>query len=314
MNTPDASKTTPKIIARIQKLMALAKNNPNEHEAEAAANQVQALLAEHNLEMASIEASGAANAGDSGAERVKEQSNGKAMYKWQRDLMAAVASLNYCYHSVGHTGKYNKAGIWMRSPFHFIVGRQVNVLSARLMFDYLTETIEKLVPIANNAQRLSKSAMSWKEGCVARLIERLNDKRWEREQAAARAERAQAAAAASGGSTSTALTLASMTKGEDDANWELANGYKPGDLAKWRAERAAERAAAPPVVYVEPKLTEKQREAQEAKWRRQDERARAKQEREWANKDMAAYRAGSRVGGTIGLDTQVDGAEQRKLS
>lgn len=304
---------TPKIIARIQHLIALAKNNPNEHEAEAAANQAQALLAKHNLEMASIEASGGTVADDSGGIRVKEEAKGKAMYKWQRDLMEAVANLNYCYHRVGHTGKYNKASVWTRQPFHFIVGRQVNVLSARLMFDYLTETVEKLVPVTDNSQRLSKSAMSWKEGCVARLIERLNDKRWEREEAVAQTEKAAAAAASSAGSSSTALTLASMTKGESDANWELANNYPAGTLVKWRAERKAEAASAPVTPYVEPKMTDKQRAAQQAKWARQSKAQREREEREWAKKDLNAYYAGRAVGGAIGLDTQVEGADQKRL-
>src|SRR4051812_48343500 len=83
------------VINRIQKLMALTEGRgATEAEAALAASHVQRLLAEHNLSMAHIEASG----GSSGADGKRERTgvNRKQVYKWQRELMAALAELNYC--------------------------------------------------------------------------------------------------------------------------------------------------------------------------------------------------------------------------
>jgi hypothetical protein len=63
---------------------------------------------------------------------------------------------------------------------HIFVGRKGNVVTAQLMYQYLTATIEDLAFTEmnlTNAQRLSRSAMSWKEGCADRLCERLASRR-----------------------------------------------------------------------------------------------------------------------------------------
>ena len=298
---------SPKIITRIQALMRLANNNPSENEALAASNEVQRLLSLYNLELSTVEAAGNKNVADSGSERVKKESKGKAMYQWQRKLMEAVAALNYCFYRTDTSSTW-KNDKYVSSPHHFIVGRQVNVMSALLMFDYLCETIEKLVPIANNAQRLSKSAMSWKEGCADRLVDRLNDKRWTREY-----EQTVAVSNASkttNDAGSTAMTLASMSNNERDLNWEVAHNQPIGTLAKWRAEREM-RAS---VVTVEVELSDKQKAEQQARWNKEDQKRREKDARMWAKKDMEAYYAGAEAGRKIGLDTQVEGKEQKQLA
>lgn len=48
-------KTEEKIIVKIQKLLALAGNNPNEHERKEAMIRAQELLAEHDLDIAQVE-------------------------------------------------------------------------------------------------------------------------------------------------------------------------------------------------------------------------------------------------------------------
>jgi hypothetical protein len=279
---------------------------------------------------------------------------------------------------------------------HIFVGRKANVITAQLMYQYLTQTIEDLVPITNNNERLSRSAMSWKEGCADRLCERLakrrrdliaaHDARVKQEQADREAEqkrraeeaRAKAAAqpkplpphhesevkaaftAAAGArdrvgmaegaeeverpevdeadtwtpqgdavtepEAGTALVLASVyDEAERDANWELAHGYEPGTLARWRADReeAARRLAAAEakaeVEEVEKPVkeeTERQRKARERReqqellkqrrrWAREDERAWRREQREMQRRDHDAYMAGHRKGEDIGLDTQI---------
>jgi len=135
------------------------------------------------------------------------------MYKWQTQLAKYVAEANFCYHLVQtkeayikphykldkedakREGKKLKAvvtdeerselpsdermlyeyvpGRYQTTKSNLFIGRKGNVVTAQMMYQYLTQTIEDLVPITNNAQRLSRSAMSWKDGCADRLCERL---------------------------------------------------------------------------------------------------------------------------------------------
>jgi hypothetical protein len=56
-----------KLIERIRKLLALADNNPSESEAAAALERASAIMAEHNLTMAHVDALG------TGDERIEER-------------------------------------------------------------------------------------------------------------------------------------------------------------------------------------------------------------------------------------------------
>lgn len=289
-------------------------------------------------------------------------------------------------------------GRYKTTHSHIFVGRKSNVITAQLMYQYLTQTIEDLVPIEDNNQRLSRSAMSWKEGCADRLCERLakrrrdlisaHDARVKQEQAdreaenKQRAEDARKAAAnkpkplaphhesevkaafegASAGAydrvgtaeeaeeterpevdesdapwvpqgeevpepeAGTALVLASVyDESEREANWEIAHGWEPGSLAKWRAEREeekrkrAEEEAKAEVDEVEKPVkeeTERQRRARERReqqellkqrrrWAREDEAAWRREQREMERRDHNAYKAGLRKGDDIGIDTQI---------
>jgi len=72
------------------------------------------------------------------------------------------------------------ASRYQTSHKHLYIGRKGNVITAQMMFRYLTQTIEDMVLPAlgiDNSKRLSRSAMSWKEGCADRLCERLAAKR-----------------------------------------------------------------------------------------------------------------------------------------
>lgn len=180
-----------KVIERVQKLLSKTKDGAGTTEAEAATalNLAQKLLSKYNLDMAVVEAAGASKT--SGVvERVKETVKGRAMYKWQQQLAKYVAEANFCYHLIkvdsewipGHDDdeKGWVSGRRKKTPTHIFIGRKANVITAQLMYAYLTQTIEDMVMVAmklDNSQRLSRSAMSWKEGCADRLCERLATKR-----------------------------------------------------------------------------------------------------------------------------------------
>ena len=295
------SDTNQAIITRLQKLLALANSNANEHEAEVAMSKAQALMAEHNLSLAQIEQDTGAT-----AKREKTEISSKALYEYQRQLMATVAHVNMCLCWVQYTKVRNSAGVYRKVPSYVIVGREANVTTARHMFDYLNATMERLVPIASNKDRLSKSAISWKEGCAARLRGRLYARKRELE-AEDRARKA-AQPQGTGGGSALVVRLDNLFEMEDDANYEFMYGMQPGEMARRRAERAAKTQEAPQAEPVQETPAEKARreEANRKYWEREDRREKAK----WARKDLTAYMAGHKAAEDIGLDTQVEADPQ----
>lgn len=192
-----------RVIAKIQKLLLKTKDGSgtSEAEAESAMRVAQDLMSKYNLDMAVIEAA----AGPAGprAERVKEEMPGSARFKWQRQLAKYVAEANFCYHLLKCESRVVDSrgthyGRLHHSYQHVFVGRKANVITAQLLYRYLTETIEGNVPLDDPSKRFSRSAISWREGCADRLCERLaarrrdlieaHDAKVAAEQAAAKAE------------------------------------------------------------------------------------------------------------------------------
>lgn len=306
-----------KVMERIKKLLNLANNAGTEEEASKAAQMAQEMLAAYNLEMSQIDALQDATASAESGKRVKENYTRSAMFQYQRVLWKALAEANFCWYEAVPVYKTNKLGNMMRSTYHhYLIGREVNVLGTRMMGDYLEETINRLVPFKPGRDS-SKSWISWKEGCTARLVERLNEKKWEMVR---ESQRKQEEAVAQN-SSSTALALADVVKSEEDANYLFVHGREAYErMLSWRhdqencqcehcvarrkqAERWAAQRALPGEVE-EPKIeTEAQKRKREEKERRasarywrQDE---ARRQRKWAKKDVSAYRAGEEMGSKI---------------
>lgn len=174
-----------RVIAKIQKLLLRTKGDAGTSEAEAqtAMKLAQDLLSKYNLDMAAVEA--AQGPGGSVVERVKEEVKGRTRFKWQRELAKYVAEANFCYRLLQYEEKYIDCKDQYGDPSfrrhktyrHVFVGRKGNVISAQLLFSYLTETIEANVPLTDASKRFSRSAISWREGCADRLCERLAQRR-----------------------------------------------------------------------------------------------------------------------------------------
>ena len=85
-----------KIIVKIQKLLAksadLSKGAGSEAEAAAFLDKAQSLMADYNLEMATIEASGRVAELGAGGKREKAKTQGRAMYSWQTRTTATISS------------------------------------------------------------------------------------------------------------------------------------------------------------------------------------------------------------------------------
>lgn len=118
-----------KVIEKIQKLLALAADPSNEHEAAAAAAKAQELLFEHNLTMAQV-------SGHKKSKYVKgtvKIGTTAEMITWQRLLFQTICDINFC-RSVSIHGTLDEV----------IIGKKHNCDVVMCLYHYLNETIKKL--------------------------------------------------------------------------------------------------------------------------------------------------------------------------
>jgi hypothetical protein len=229
---------TEAVIAKVRKLLAMADGNANENEAAVAAAKAQELLEAYNLNMTIVNR----KSGKHEARDDKRRAGG--LYKWQRELWNAIATMNFCKY-------YYYRGLSAGSQYeHQLIGSKANVVSTEVMGQYLEHTIERLARQWVNTNRPNKSifikeAIAYREGVAANLTNRLWTIRYEhmREQEAARKEE-RARNAAKGINTENALVLQDVVNSEEDLNSDYVNKWEPGTSAKLRAEREARQAAA----------------------------------------------------------------------
>jgi Protein of unknown function (DUF2786) len=173
-----------KLAERIRKLLALSSNNPSEAEAAAALERASALMAEHNLTMAQVDALG------TGDERVEDTHRSEhARQTWARLIWAEVAELNFCFWC--YRSPHRSKGL-RRMPDgrlevvppretdeHILVGTKANIITTKLMAVYLVETVERL---AREAPGLygAHDHHAFKLGCARRLSQRLRELRQQR--------------------------------------------------------------------------------------------------------------------------------------
>ena len=289
------------IALKIKKLLELAGRD--EKEAASYMAKAQELMAKYNLDMAQV---GSATDTKAGADythpedianmkRVKDTHKRGAMYEYQRNLWATVATANYCWHWTIPIYKDVNGTSRVVTRHHMIVGREVNVISAKLMGDYLEQTINRMCPY-QGSQCLSRAAISWKEGCASKLQVRLRTRYSELKEESTKVSE-----------NSTALTLVGVENAEYDANYAFLYGEKAlqdkraRDIAR-RTEQA-EQIINAPAEKAETNAERKKREARyarnSAKWQRQSDA-------KWAKKDINAWYEGRSKGEEISLDSQVD--------
>jgi hypothetical protein len=331
------SESLESVMAKIQKLSAMAAGG-TEHEASNAASLMQALLAKHNLDMATVEANAPVKSGP--AARVKETSNSAAMYKFQRDLMARVADNNFCKtfivdRKVPHE---RKKGEYRTVKRFQLLGSKVNVTVALHMYEYLSQTMDRLLPYTGMEKR-GKNALLWLEGCGDRLGTRL----WRQKQDALNAahreaeERKARQPHPSAAPEANALTLVDVYSSEDDLNYDAVHGLELGTTARSRLEAKARLAARSSTELAAQEAKWKEQDARweaekaaklaaetpaakakrEAREKREQEKADARFNRQWqkdhARQSSEAYRAGHRTADQIGLDTQVGNTKQESI-
>lgn len=324
-----------RLVRIIQGLMnKTVENGASEQEAAIAAEKVQTLLEDYNLDMDQIATSKSDTRG-------KQAHTAAAMYKYQRELMKRIAEMNFCMHWLDETNAMS-FGKMRTVKRHILLGRKANVVGTTLMYDYLVSTMDRLLPYTGMEKR-GKAALLWLEGCSDRLQVRLVEARREREAEAARRATEEATRARHPGaapSTGTALTIVDVMQNETDLNWDAHMGFEPGTttrarlehvakMAVYRAEREAKEAAAVVVELAlvasgmsqsdawhvargydvpKPVETKPETDAQRRKRKEREERAYRNSYRpdpRAVRRSTAEYQAGSGVGDTISLNQQV---------
>lgn len=322
------------VIAKIEKLLALGQNNDNEHQAEAAMAKVMAMLEAHNLDMSQIGTSGK---GHQGAAR-KDQTGKGGLYGWQRKLWKGVAELNFCHY-------LSIKGLAKGSVYeHRLIGSHANVVSTEIMAKYLQATIERL------AQGWAKDrgyhsvfvrdAIAYREGMADRVVDKLSERRYKvLQEERVREEERKKADAAKGVVTGNAMTLVQIISTEADFNNDYLNGYELGTTARdrheadiryktYQAEQAKKRAEWDAFKAAHPERAAKmiadelaKKAAEQAKWDKKHRKvAKPYRERyrkptsEEARRNLPAFDHGYHDGGQVGIDTQVDTRNNRRLA
>lgn len=314
------------IIRRIQSLLAMgSRQEGNEQEAALAMAKAQEMLAKYNLDAYTVEAANVGGTKQIEEARTEQLITYSAMYRWQQELWGAISTANFCWHSVvekrvPHKRKKDKM-VWGKR--HMVLGRTSNVLAVQLMGEYLCSTIERLLPYPNT-ERLSRSAISWREGCADRLAARIQQQFAESQRPA-------------GTGSSTAITLHDVAKREHMANYDAKHGA--GSYARqleWEAgsdqrrktwaeedRQRKEKEEKEWLEYLQNESPEqkKAREREEEKQRikdarayeRESERSARRWEREHLKEatrlDRSAYKAGAGAGEHISLSKQAGGGK-----
>lgn len=322
-----------RLIARIQKLLALSQNNPSQAEAEAAAAKVQELVSQYNIDLAQVENDTAT--GPTYEKREKTPHDRSAMYNYQQSLMQQLAQNNFCMHFVREMAVHSN-GKMRKAKRHMLLGRKVNIISTIMTYDYLVDTFDALLPFTGMEKR-GKAALAWLDGCTHAVVGRLEQRRAQQLRESQAAQQARPTSASGG----KALVLSEVYSTEEDLNNDAFYNREPGTTARRRKEREAEAAQRQAELAAkERRLVEEEgysiddawhvargypvpsqerlggtsetdaqrakreeREAREwAKYQEQQYRRAYKQERRQSNPH---FQAGRKTGMDIGLDVQV---------
>lgn len=323
MTLSELDPATIKGIETIQKLLNLAARGGTPEEAANAQEKADALLLKYNLTADVVNNT----VGAEGRREEKKVEGG--YYKHQRWLWNAVARLNFCVY---WTQEYRAITMLRRAgglpPLerkvkkhrHALVGRTINTRSTIAMAGYLEQAVERLVRErlgdVDSHQYHGAWSMDYREGAVMTIIEKLEARRATVLDAETQKERDIARAAESGASSATTLTIAKVSKLEEEANLDFIHGEG------YSARRAAQRA--------ENARRQKEEEESYTKWAAANPKEAAQRDAEAAKRrgrysggkgsrggsdgrDWGAYRAGREGARGVGLDYQAEAAVRKAI-
>lgn len=236
-----------KLIERIKKMMAMAdpKNGASEGEISNATLMINRLLQDHGLSLAQVTASGE----KADTAREKSLTERRAHFRWQKELMSMLASVNFCWHEVDkvrHRDPSQKKDVygehpWRTSSLHILIGRPINITVTIQMYDYLSRAISREAE-KRDYDHGTRDNNHFFEGAVSRLAERLRDQKMKREAEDRKAREASKASAKSAGkgSGTSLVILEEVYSTEEDYNEDFRRGLKPGTTAERRKARQLE--------------------------------------------------------------------------
>ena len=174
---------------------------------------------------------------------------------------------------------------------HVILGREANVVAVQMMFNYLVETLEDILPFAQTS-RLSRSAISWREGAAERLGERIQKKAYEMQHPKQEA---------TASTQKMGVMLRSVVQSEYEANYDAL--YGAGSYAAAQARYEAEKASRVNTPKKEETAAEKAKREKDSErfW----EKMRRERQRENERRDHSAFNAGREVGDKISLQDRL---------
>lgn len=161
------------LIARIRKLLNLARGGSTEDEAAQAMRKAHGLLAAHNLSEAELR-----EAPDSDDRVLDDSSVDGCRDLWTAYVWHASARLHFC----GYFYRKEVDGERWIGMRHNVVGRRHNVAVCKLMSKYLVDTVVRLAQEGGAAIHPSERRrfrQSFRLGCAERLVERLEARRAE---------------------------------------------------------------------------------------------------------------------------------------
>lgn len=310
---------TESIEAKIEKLLRVADGRANENESAVALQMAQKLADAHNLDIGSIGKTGARS----------DQRVNKGLYKYQRNLYAAIADLNHCR-------SWFSKGLAKGSSYTIrLLGSKVNVTTTIIMCDYIEEVANRLVREEFSPdQYFSKNAHLFREGVIDRMVYRIRERRREEEAERLRAKQEQEERMRRSGSpVENAIVLISdVAEAEAKANYDYLNGEGAWDRMRQRMREAEEARKKALEAYRKWELEnpeevarqrEKERKRRERLERQAEKRRQERIERfgydpnDYRRKptkyDYAAYWRGNEAGAGVSIDSQIDQERKKAL-
>lgn len=265
-----------KVIAKIQKLLALAGNNSNEHEAAAAAARAQELMLEHDLAMDQVEAHVDKRTAGIVREHHTLRERGKPG-NWKIGLYTTVAATSDCW-----------AWVYSNGESATMIGRRLDVEVAEYLFAYLVSQLERM------QQEFGKTRWDEMREYAKREGISLHDA--ERDYSAMGTHPLRAKDSWIRGAVQSVTYSLEQAKRERDRSSEKANAItisKEADLRDWWAQRQGYADYAEYVAKVKEKKTLDTRTA--AQKRKDAIRAEKAAEREYRKQQTRARREAERL-------------------
>lgn len=174
-----------KVLDKIRKLVTLANDGAaTEHEAARAMERVHAILAKHNLTMDDVVEHSEAQTRDEMGTVTTDSMSQRYNDPFRRILLAAVADLYFCkylYQKVPMEGK--RSNRMQEGVKHMFIGKAHNAAVARMMGEYLIQTVVRLAHENAKEHSFVTSSKRWAyirsfcNGATNRLVERMKEQK-----------------------------------------------------------------------------------------------------------------------------------------